>query len=71
MVTGLSLQTNSDSSGGFASASGKSPIISSTTARFLASFSLVCRSSNAGSTVSKPSSGVQSIPSRVDGLVCV
>ena len=66
VVTGLSLQTNSDSSGGFASASGKSPIISSTTARFLASFSRVCRSTVAGSAFAPDaSSGVQSSSSRV------
>lgn len=40
VVTGLSLQMNNMLGGGLASASGRSPIISSTTARLCASFSL-------------------------------
>lgn len=43
VVTGLSLQTNSTFSGGFMSASGRSPIISSTTAFERAVFSLIFR----------------------------
>ena len=63
MVTGFSLHTKSDSSGGFASASGRSPIISSTTARFFASFSRVAFSACSGS--SSDSSGRQSSSRRV------
>ncbi len=58
MVTGLSLQMKSMLGGGLASASGRSPIISSTTALFLASCSLVSRSISSSSRVS--SVGTQS-----------
>mmetsp|Transcript_40485 Transcript_40485/g.100108 ORF Transcript_40485/g.100108 Transcript_40485/m.100108 type:complete len:284 (-) Transcript_40485:424-1275(-) len=63
VVTGLRRHTNSDSSGGLASTSGKSPIISSTTARLCASFSRIAFSC---SSASRPlSAGTQSSSSRV------
>jgi hypothetical protein len=61
-VTGLSLQMKRTFSGGFASASGRSPIISSTTARPCASFSRTVRVSSSSSIVS--SMGTQSSSSR-------
>mmetsp|Transcript_3809 Transcript_3809/g.12777 ORF Transcript_3809/g.12777 Transcript_3809/m.12777 type:complete len:224 (+) Transcript_3809:1504-2175(+) len=65
VVTGLSLQTNKDSSGGLASASGKSPSTSSTTARLCASRLFFSSSTTAWSlfisaSISKSSSNLSS-----------
>mmetsp|Transcript_13496 Transcript_13496/g.48385 ORF Transcript_13496/g.48385 Transcript_13496/m.48385 type:complete len:208 (-) Transcript_13496:167-790(-) len=49
VVTGFRRHTNSDSSGGFASASGRSPIISNTTARLFASWARFSFSTSVGS----------------------
>eukprot|EP00293_Proteomonas_sulcata_P013352 CAMPEP_0184300720 /NCGR_PEP_ID=MMETSP1049-20130417/11093_1 /TAXON_ID=77928 /ORGANISM="Proteomonas sulcata, Strain CCMP704" /LENGTH=91 /DNA_ID=CAMNT_0026611527 /DNA_START=807 /DNA_END=1082 /DNA_ORIENTATION=- len=56
-VMGFSLQTKTTFSGGFMSASGISPTISSTTARDLASAALVARSASAIVISSSSTSG--------------